>query len=48
MKDEGRTMIKLSGFSFKTEAIWMLIFSLAPAVAGLLIILVSLVLRLFR
>ena len=27
-------------FSFKREAIWMLVFSLAPAVIGLLILLV--------
>lgn len=40
--------MKLYGFSFKSEAIWMLIFCLAPAVAGLLIALVVLALRLLR
>ena len=34
--------MKLIEFSFKTEAIWMLIFSLAPAIVGLLIVLVVL------
>jgi len=33
-------MIKVSGFNFKTEAIWMLIFGLGSLVAGLLITLV--------
>ena len=32
-------------FSFKSEAIWMLIFSLAPAVVGSLILLVAVLLR---
>jgi hypothetical protein len=42
MKDEGRTQMRLLGFSFKTEAIWMLIFALGPAIVGLLIVLVVL------
>jgi hypothetical protein len=32
-------------FSFKSEAIWMLIFNLAPAVVGLLILFVAVLLR---
>jgi len=34
--------MNLFRFSFKREAIWMLVFSLAPAVIGLLILLVVL------
>ena len=32
-------------FSFKSEAIWMLIFGFAPAVMGLIILLVVVLLR---
>jgi hypothetical protein len=40
---------KAFGFSFKSEPIWMLLFSLAPAVVGLLVALfVVLVLKLGR
>ena len=39
------TAKNLFSFSFKAEAIWMLIFSLAPAVLGLLILLVVVLLR---
>jgi len=38
-----RMTMKLSGFSFKTEAIWMVVFNFAPAVVGLLIVLLILV-----
>jgi hypothetical protein len=37
--------MKLIQFSFKREPIWMLVFSLAPAVLGLLILLLALLLR---
>jgi len=30
--------MKMIGFSFKSEAIWMLVFSIAPGVLGLLIL----------
>jgi hypothetical protein len=37
--------MKLIRFSFKSEPIWMFLFSLAPAVLGLLVILLALLLR---
>ena len=37
--------MKLAQFSFKREPIWMLLFSLAPAALGLLVLLVALLLR---
>ncbi len=37
--------MKLWGFSFKSEPIWMLVFSLGPAALGLLILLLVLALR---
>jgi hypothetical protein len=40
--------MKLSGFSFKTEAIWMVVFNFAPAVVGLLIVLLILVVMWLR
>ena len=41
--------MKLFRFSFKLEPIWMLVFSLGPAVVGLLIVLfIVLVLKLGR
>ena len=42
------TVMKLLRFSFKAEAIWMLVFGFAPAVVGLLIVLVVFVARLWR
>ena len=42
---DGRTLMKLIGFSFKTEAIWMLVFSFAPAIVGLLFVLIVLGVR---
>jgi len=45
---KGRTRMMLATFTFKTEAVWMLIFSLAPAVIGLLVVLVVPSLRLLR
>ncbi len=42
-----RMTMKLSGFSFKTEAIWM-VFNFAPAVVGLLIVLLILVVMWLR
>lgn len=35
-------------FSFKSEAYWILIFSLAPAALGLLVFLIALLMRWFR
>jgi predicted membrane-bound mannosyltransferase len=32
--------MKVYGFSFKNEAIWMLVLSLAPAIVGALILLI--------
>jgi hypothetical protein len=40
--------MKLSSFSFKREAMWMLLFPLVPAALGVLALLVVLVLRWFR
>jgi len=40
--------MKFSGFSFKTEAVWMLIFGFVPAVVGLLIFLAVFVVRSLR
>jgi hypothetical protein len=40
--------MKPFGFSFKSEPIWILFFSLAPALFGLLIGLVVVLLRLVR
>jgi hypothetical protein len=40
--------MKLINFSFKREPVWMLVFSLAPAVGGLLVLVVLLVLRSLR
>jgi len=40
--------MKPLGFSFKSEPIWMLFFSLSPALLGLLIGLVAVLLRLVR
>jgi len=37
--------MKLIRFSFKSEAIWMMVFSFAPMVIGLLIFLLALLLR---
>ena len=37
--------MKLLTFSFKNEASWMVIFSLGPAVIGLLILLAAWILR---
>jgi hypothetical protein len=37
--------MKLTNFSFKREPIWMWVFSLAPAVLGLLAMLVVSILR---
>ena len=39
------SLSKLFSFSFKSEPIWMLMFSFAPAVLGLLILLVVVLLR---
>jgi hypothetical protein len=36
--------MKLIRFSFKSEPVWMLLLSLAPAVVGLLILLLALLL----
>ncbi|MGH9962014.1 MAG: hypothetical protein ACREBC_33610 [Pyrinomonadaceae bacterium] len=37
--------MKLIQFSFKSEPIWMLVFSLAPALVGLVFLLLVLLLR---
>jgi hypothetical protein len=37
--------IKLLGFSFKSEPIWMLVFSIVPGVLGLLIVLFVILFR---
>lgn len=37
--------MKLTKFSFQNEPIWILIFSLAPFVIGLLILLIASILR---
>ncbi len=37
--------MKLIRFSFKSEAIWMMLFSFGPVVVGLLIFLLALLLR---
>ena len=37
--------MKLYQFSFRREPIWMLVFSLAPAILGLLVLLVVLLIR---
>ena len=37
--------MKLLRFTFKNEAIWMMIFSVAPAIVALLVILIVLFLR---
>lgn len=38
--------MNLYGFSFKAEALWMLVFALAPAILGVLILLVVKILNL--
>jgi hypothetical protein len=41
--------VKLFGFSFKREPIWMLVFSLGPGVLGVMIVLfIALILKLVR
>ena len=40
--------MKTINFSFKAEPVWMLVFSFAPAVGGLLILAVLLILRSLR
>ena len=40
--------MKLISFSFKREPVWMLVFSLATAAAGLLVFLVLLILKSLR
>jgi hypothetical protein len=40
--------MKLYSFSFKSEPIWILIFSLAPAALGLLVLLIYSLLNLLR
>lgn len=37
--------MKPFGFSFKSEPIWILVFSLGPAALGLIVVLVLLLLR---
>lgn len=39
--------MNVTRFSFKSEPIWMLVFSLAPAVVGLLLFLLALLIRNF-
>jgi hypothetical protein len=40
--------MRSSGFSFKREGVWMLVFSLTPSFVGLLIILMILGVRLLH
>ena len=40
--------MKVIEFSFKKEAVWMLVFSLAPAVLGVLIMLILELIMLLR
>ena len=41
----GMRNVKILRFTFKREAIWMMIFSVAPALVALLVILITLYLR---
>ena len=47
-KAEGRTLMKLSRFSFKTEAMWMAVFSFGLPVVALLLFLILALVRYFR
>jgi len=37
--------MKVLGFSFKREAVWLLVFAIAPAVLGVLVMLIVLMFR---